>query len=50
MCMRKYLPVVAAVALALGMAPAVAADGPSLGKPITEADLALWDISIGPDG
>ena len=23
---------------------------PELGKPITEADLALWDISIGPDG
>ena len=50
MCMRKCLAVVASVALMLGMATAVAADRPSLGKPITEADLALWDISIGPDG
>ena len=23
---------------------------PGLGKPVTEADLAHWDISIGPDG
>jgi cytochrome c len=29
---------------------AVAGDTPGLGKPVTEADLALWDISIGPDG
>jgi cytochrome c len=27
-----------------------AADTPGLGKPISEADLANWDISIGPDG
>ena len=27
-----------------------AADRPGLGKPVSEADLALWDISIGPDG
>ena len=31
-------------------ATAIAADGPGLGQKITEADLALWDISIGPDG
>ena len=24
--------------------------GPDSAKPVTEADLALWDISIGPDG
>jgi cytochrome c len=48
--MRKHLPVVAGLTLALGMATAAAGDGPGLGKPITEADLALWDISIGPDG
>jgi len=29
---------------------AVAADAPKLGKPITEADIAAWDIAIMPDG
>jgi S-disulfanyl-L-cysteine oxidoreductase SoxD len=39
------------LALALGVAgSALAADQPGLGKPVSEADLALWDISIGPDG
>jgi mono/diheme cytochrome c family protein len=39
------------LALALGVpAAAMAADQPGLGKPVSEADLALWDISIGPDG
>src|SRR6202171_3166631 len=37
--------------LALGVAgSARAADQPGLGKPVSEADLALWDISVGPDG
>jgi cytochrome c len=40
----------AVVALALGVGTAAAGDRPGLGKPVTEADLALWDISIGPDG
>ncbi len=31
-------------------APAMAADGPGLGQPIAPADLAPWDISVGPDG
>jgi S-disulfanyl-L-cysteine oxidoreductase SoxD len=31
-------------------ASAAAADGPGLGKPLTEADIAAWDISIEPDG
>jgi S-disulfanyl-L-cysteine oxidoreductase SoxD len=45
----KHLAV--SLALALGMAgAAMAADQPGLGKPVSEADLALWDISIGPDG
>jgi S-disulfanyl-L-cysteine oxidoreductase SoxD len=48
MFMRNSLAVV--IALALGAAVAVAADQPGLGKPVIEADLALWDISIGPDG
>src|SRR6202171_6131891 len=39
------------LALMLGLAgSARAADPPGLGKPVSEADLALWDISIGPDG
>jgi S-disulfanyl-L-cysteine oxidoreductase SoxD len=39
-----------AAALALVAGAAAAADKPGLGKPVSEADLALWDISIGPDG
>jgi S-disulfanyl-L-cysteine oxidoreductase SoxD len=41
-----------AIVLPLGfvLSSAVAAEPPGLGKPITEADLALWDISTGPDG
>jgi cytochrome c len=39
------------LALVLGVAgSAPAADPPGLGKPVSEAELALWDISIGPDG
>jgi mono/diheme cytochrome c family protein len=50
MSMRKSFTVAAPFALALFAAPAIAADGPSLGQKVTEADLVLWDISIGPDG
>jgi cytochrome c len=50
MYMRKDLAVVIPLVWALGTAAAFAGDQPSLGKPVTEADLALWDISIGPDG
>jgi S-disulfanyl-L-cysteine oxidoreductase SoxD len=45
----KRLALVIPLALALGAA-AMAADQPGLGKPVSEADLALWDISVGPDG
>jgi cytochrome c len=40
------------VSVALGAisVSALAADGPGLGKPITEAEIAPWDISIMPDG
>jgi S-disulfanyl-L-cysteine oxidoreductase SoxD len=31
-------------------ASALAADGPQFGKPVTQDDVAPWDISIGPDG
>lgn len=40
----------AAFVLALSGAAAMAAELPGLGKPVSEADLALWDISVGPDG
>lgn len=43
------------IALAGGLALALtgaafAEEGPNLGKPISQEDLAPWDISIGPDG
>ena len=46
MSMRSSLLVVAALVFAAG----AAAETPNLGQSITEADLALWDISVGPDG
>jgi S-disulfanyl-L-cysteine oxidoreductase SoxD len=39
----------AAIALAF-VAGAASAENPNLGKPITEAEIAPWDISIMPDG
>src|SRR5499426_2261248 len=48
MSMGKSLAL--AVAVSLFASAAVAGDGPGLGKPISEADLALWDMSVGPDG
>ena len=50
MSMRKSLALVVSFAFVAAAGVAVAADTPGLGKPITEADLAVWDISIGPDG
>ena len=54
MSMRKVL-VAAAPATALAVVLALAStafaqQGPNLGKPISQEDLASWDISIGPDG
>jgi mono/diheme cytochrome c family protein len=47
MCLLDRL----AVCLVLfAAAPAGAADAPQFGKPVTAADIAAWDISIGPDG
>jgi S-disulfanyl-L-cysteine oxidoreductase SoxD len=48
MSMCKSLAVT--LPLAFVLSSAVAAERPGLGKPVTEADLALWDISIGPEG
>jgi cytochrome c len=39
-----------ALALVLAAASAARAEPPGLGKPVTEADVAAWDISIMPDG
>src|SRR6267154_2799842 len=39
-----------AVALALHAVAAAAADAPHFGQPISPADAASWDISVGPDG
>ena len=47
MSMRSSLLVVAA---ALAFVSGAAAETPNLGQSVTEADLALWDISVGPDG
>jgi hypothetical protein len=50
MSMRKTLIAGVALGFALAASAAVAGDGPGLGKPVTDADLVNWDISIGPDG
>jgi S-disulfanyl-L-cysteine oxidoreductase SoxD len=49
MFMRSAM--IPAVGLALCLATrAVAAEGPNLGKPVDQADIAAWDISVAPDG
>jgi mono/diheme cytochrome c family protein len=49
MCFLERLAVCGALVMA-ALAPANAADEPHFGKPVTGADIAAWDISIGPDG
>ena len=49
MCLLDRLALGAAL-LAIAAAPAAAADNPQFGRPVTAADIAAWDISIGPDG
>jgi S-disulfanyl-L-cysteine oxidoreductase SoxD len=46
----RPLALAALFALAFSSATALAADTPGLGKPITEADIKAWDISILADG
>jgi S-disulfanyl-L-cysteine oxidoreductase SoxD len=46
---RKSFAAIPAFVLVLA-APALAQQGPKLGKPISAQDLSAWDISIGPDG
>jgi mono/diheme cytochrome c family protein len=53
MSMRKLLAGAAVLGLAIGgfaISAACAADTPGLGKPITEADIKAWNITILPDG
>ncbi len=49
MSMRRTALCAATLALVLG-ASAARAETPGLGQPISEADIAAWDISILPDG
>jgi len=52
MCLLERLAVCCAL-IAIASAPpatATAADEPHFGHPVTQADIAAWDISIGPDG
>jgi mono/diheme cytochrome c family protein len=47
MCLLDRL---ALLVVLFAVAPASAADAPQFGRPVTQADIAAWDISIGPDG
>src|SRR5882757_27605 len=49
MSMRNLTVVSCVLALAIGTGAALA-ETPGLGKPISQADLAEWDINILPDG
>ncbi len=52
MCLLERLTVCSAL-VAVALVPAatvMAADDPHFGHPVTQADIAAWDISIGPDG
>ena len=49
MLTRKSLCAAVSLALALGPGSATA-QGPRLGKPISDSDLKAWDISVHPDG
>jgi S-disulfanyl-L-cysteine oxidoreductase SoxD len=50
MSMRKILLAAAPAALIALASPVFAQQSPNLGKPISQEDLAPWDISVGPDG
>jgi S-disulfanyl-L-cysteine oxidoreductase SoxD len=46
----RWLEHLAAAVLVLGATAAWSADAPQFGEPVAPADIAAWDISIGPDG
>jgi S-disulfanyl-L-cysteine oxidoreductase SoxD len=50
MSMRKILLAAAPAALIALASPVFAQQSPNLGKPISQEDLAPWDLSVGPDG
>ena len=53
MSTRNALAIIVALTssvLALGTNAVIAADAPGLGQSVSETDLALWDITVGPDG
>jgi S-disulfanyl-L-cysteine oxidoreductase SoxD len=50
MSMRKIVGAAAAPVLGLALTASAFAQNPNLGRPISQEDLASWDISIGPDG
>jgi S-disulfanyl-L-cysteine oxidoreductase SoxD len=50
MSLHRRIALLTPLVLAFCADAASAADTPGLGKPVSEADIALWDISIGPDG
>jgi mono/diheme cytochrome c family protein len=49
---ERLVPIAAMIGavMLVAAAPAMSAEGPGLGQPIAPADLAPWDISVGPDG
>jgi cytochrome c len=49
MCTRKLARAAVLIGLVLGSSAALA-QGPNLGKPISPAEIAAWDISILPNG
>jgi cytochrome c len=50
MSTRKIGAGIVTIAAVLFPAVAARADGPNLGQPISQADLAPWDLTIMPDG
>ena len=50
MSMRSLAGVVLSLALAGCAGTAAVVETPNLGRPVTEAEIAGWDISIAPDG
>jgi cytochrome c553 len=49
MCTRRSSPFALLLVLAFGAGTAIA-ETPGLGKPINEADIAVWNIEVLPDG
>ena len=50
MSMPRLRCITVLTALALGSSAAALAEGPGLGIPVSEADMAAWDINVLPDG